>query len=170
MSQRFSLYRDLTVEENLEFFAGAYGLGGTDKSTAIAWASETVGLPGLHDRMVTEISGAVRQRLALACSIMHRPAVLFLDEPTSGVDPISRHRFWQLIHTLAGAGMAVFVTTHYLDEAAYCHRLGLMFEGRLIAAGTLAALRSSLSDERLETVEDVFMAYMARARLNRAAA
>ena len=170
MSQRFSLYQDLTIGENLEFFAGAYGLAGADKSRAIARASETVGLPALHDRMVTEVSGAVRQRLALACSIMHRPAVLFLDEPTSGVDPLSRQRFWRLIHTLAGAGMAVFVTTHYLDEAAYCHRLGLMFEGRLIAAGTLATLRSSLSDKGVATVEDVFMAYMARAHPGRAAA
>ena len=165
MSQRFSLYRDLTVEENLQFFAGAYGLAGIEKANAIAWASETVGLQDLHDRMVTEVSGAVRQRLALACSIMHRPAVLFLDEPTSGVDPMSRYRFWRLIHTLAGRGMAVFVTTHYLDEAAYCQRLGLMFEGRLVAAGTLDALCASFPGERLESVEDVFMAYIARERV-----
>ena len=90
-----------------------------------------VALAGLRDRLVTEVSGAVRQRLALACSIMHRPAVLFLDEPTSGVDP-SSHRFWRLIHVLASSGMTVFVTTHYLDEADHCHRLGLMFQGRLI--------------------------------------
>ena len=164
MSQRFSLYRDLTVAENLEFFAGAYALAGIEKSRAMAWAGETVGLATFHDRMVTEISAAVRQRLALACAIMHRPAVLFLDEPTSGVDPVSRHRFWRLIHALAGGGMAVFVTTHYLDEAAYCQRLGLMFEGRLIAAGTLAALRASLPGEPPASVEDVFMAYIARER------
>jgi ABC-2 type transport system ATP-binding protein len=164
MSQRFSLYPDLTVAENLEFFAGVYGLAGAEKSKAMAWAGETTGLPAFHDRMVAEVSGAVRQRLALACSIMHRPAVLFLDEPTSGVDPVSRHRFWRLIHTLAGAGMAVFVTTHYLDEAAYCQRLGLMFEGRLIASGMLDHLRASLLGERLESVEDVFMAYIARER------
>ena len=167
MSQRFSLYSDLTIEENLEFFAGAYGLAGAAKSEAIAWASETVGLPGLHDRLVSEVSGALRQRLALACSIMHRPAVLFLDEPTSGVDPLSRQRFWRLIHILAGAGMAIFVTTHYLDEAAYCHRLGLMFEGRLVASGTLAALRSALPGGHYGTVEDVFMAYIARAQPRR---
>jgi ABC-2 type transport system ATP-binding protein len=170
MSQRFSLYRDLTVAENLEFFAGVYGLAGADKSNAIDWASATVGLAGLDDRMVSEVSGAVRQRLALACSIMHRPSVIFLDEPTSGVDPISRHRFWQLIHTLASSGIAVFMTTHYLDEAAYCHRLGLMFEGRLIAVGTLDALRASLPGQRAEAVEDVFMAYMARERKHLAAA
>ena len=127
-----------------------------------------VGLGGLYDRMVIEVSGAVRQRLALACSIMHRPAVLFLDEPTSGVDPSSRYRFWRLIDALARSGMTVFVTTHYLDEATYCHRLGLMFEGRLIAAGTLETLRAAFPDKSLSTVEDVFMAYMAREQEHRA--
>lgn len=160
MSQRFSLYPDLTIAENLAFFAGAYGLAGDEKSQAVDWAGRMVGLAGLHDRVVSEISGAVRQRLALACSLMHRPAVLFLDEPTSGVDPSSRHRFWRLIHTLARGGMTVFVTTHYLDEAAYCHRLGLMYQGRLIASGTLASLRSSFAGKSLATVEDVFMAYI----------
>jgi ABC-2 type transport system ATP-binding protein len=164
MSQRFSLYPDLTIEENLHFFAGAYGLGGMEKRRALSWASDMVGLGGLHDRLVAEVSGAVRQRLGLACAIMHRPAVLFLDEPTSGVDPASRHRFWRLIHLLAKSGMAVFVTTHYLDEAGYCHRLGLMFEGRLIAAGTLEALRASIRGTSLATVEEVFMAYIARER------
>lgn len=164
MSQRFSLYPDLTIEENLAFFAGAYGLAGREKTQAIDWAGRTVGLAELHRRLVTEVSGAVRQRLALACSIMHRPAVLFLDEPTSGVDPSSRHRFWRLIHALASAGMTVFVTTHYLDEAAYCHRLGLMFAGRLIALGTLDALRATFPEQSLTTVEDVFMAYMVRER------
>jgi drug efflux transport system ATP-binding protein len=170
MSQRFSLYRDLTVDENLAFFAGAYGLAATEKSDAIAWASATVGLADHDDRMVSEVSGAVRQRLALACSIMHCPSVIFLDEPTSGVDPVSRRRFWRLIHTLASSGIAVFVTTHYLDEAAYCHRLGLMFEGRLIAVGTLDELRAGLSGERPGTVKDVFMGYMARERPRLAAA
>ena len=164
MSQRFSLYPDLTIGENLVFFAGAYGLAGAEKAQAIDWASRMVALAGLHDRLVTEVSGAVRQRLALACSIMHRPAVLFLDEPTSGVDPSSRHRFWRLIHVLARSGMTVFVTTHYLDEAAYCHRLGLMFQGRLIATGTLDALRDSFTDRSLMTVEDVFMAYIEQER------
>ncbi len=164
MSQRFSLYPDLTIAENLDFFAGAYGLAGTKKRLGMAWASDMVSLAGLHDRLVMEVSGAVRQRLALACAIMHRPAVLFLDEPTSGVDPLSRQRFWRLIHGLAGSGMTVFVTTHYLDEAAYSHSLGLMFEGRLIASGTLEALRASLPDKARGTVEDVFMAHIARER------
>jgi len=106
----------------------------------------------------------VRQRLALACGILHRPAVLFLDEPTSGVDPQARSRFWRLVNTLAAAGTAVLVTTHYLEEAAYCHRLGLMYEGRLIAAGDLAALRAGLPQDGLETIEDVFLAYIERER------
>ena len=162
VSQRFSLYPDLTIGENLDFFAGAYGLAGVTKKRAITWVSEMVSLTGLHDRQVTEISGAVRQRLALACGVMHRPAVLFLDEPTSGVDPLSRYRFWRLIHALAGAGMTVFVTTHYLEEADYCHRLGLMFEGRLIASGTVDALRAAFPGKPLGKVEDIFMAYIKR--------
>ena len=162
MSQRFSLYPDLTIGENLFFFAGAYGLGGTRRREEIAWASEMTGLAGLQDQLVRDISGAVRQRLALACSVMHRPLVLFLDEPTSGVDPTSRRRFWRLIHMLAGGGMTIFVTTHNLDEAAYCNRLGLMIQGRLVAIGDLATLKSDLGGEETTTVEDVFLAYIRR--------
>jgi len=169
MSQRFSLYPDLTVDENLAFFAGAYGLSGTSKLDAVAAAIEMAGLRGFGDHRTGEVSGAIRQRLALACSLMHRPAVLYLDEPTSGVDPSARHRFWRLIHGLAGTGMAVFVTTHYLDEAAYCHRLGLMYRGRLIASGDLDHLRSDLKDESAVTVEDIFMAHIARERRAEAA-
>lgn len=164
MSQRFSLYPDLTVGENLWFFAGAYGLAGKDRRAAMDAVAAKAGLGGVAERKVSEISGAVRQRLALACSVMHHPAVLFLDEPTSGVDPASRHRFWRLIHALASTGVTVFVTTHYLEEAAYCHRLGLMFEGRLIALGGLDELRANLAHARAETVEDVFLAYIARER------
>jgi len=162
MSQRFSLYPDLTVGENLFFFAGAYGLGGARRHEEIAWASEMTGLTGLEDQAVRDISGAVRQRLALACSVMHRPPVLFLDEPTSGVDPTSRRRFWRLIHMLAGSGMTIFVTTHNLDEAAYCNRLGLMIQGRLVAIGNMATLKSGLGGEETTTVEDVFLAYIRR--------
>ena len=164
MSQRFSLYHDLTVHENLAFFASAYGIKRRPAREAIAWASAVTGLHGLADESVSGLSGAVRQRLALACGILHRPAVLFLDEPTSGVDPQARSRFWRLVNTLAAAGTAVLVTTHYLEEAAYCHRLGLMYEGRLIAAGDLAALRAGLPQDGLETIEDVFLAYIERER------
>jgi ABC-2 type transport system ATP-binding protein len=165
MSQRFSLYPDMTIAENLSFFSGAYGLKGERRSAAIAWAKTMTGLAGLENRFLDEISGAVRQRVALAASLMHRPAVLFLDEPTSGVDPISRHRFWRLIRNLARAGMTVFVTTHYLEEAAYCDRLGLMFEGRLIAEGTLSRLRDGLPpNSPRQTAEDIFLGYIALAR------
>ena len=137
MSQRFSLYPDLSVDENLDCFAHAYGLKGDDARKRMAWVKGKTGLRSLARKRVARISGAERQRLALAASLLHRPSVLFLDEPTSGVDPLSRYRFWRLVKELATAGTTVLVTTHYLEEANYCDRLGLMFDGRLIAAGTL---------------------------------
>jgi len=164
MSQRFSLYPDLTVAENLAFFAGAYGLRGEARRSAMAWAIEMTGLEGTESRWVADLSGAQRQRLALACAVMHRPQVLFLDEPTSGVDPTSRQRFWELIQSLARGGMAVLVTTHYLEEARYCHRLGLMFQGRLIALGTLAELQVEAGVAAGAQMEAIFMAYMERER------
>ncbi len=164
MSQRFSLYPDLTVMENLEFFAGVYELSASARRAAMAWAVEMAGLQGLGLRKVNAISGAVRQRLALACSVMHRPRVLFLDEPTSGVDPLSRHRFWRLVHDLAGEGITAFVTTHYLEEAAYCHRLGLMFQGRLIGLGPLTQLREREGLPEASSVEDLFLHSIERAR------
>ena len=164
MSQRFSLYPDLTVTENLEFFAGVYELVASARTAALAWAVETAGLQGLGRRKVNAVSGAVRQRLALACSVMHHPRVLFLDEPTSGVDPLSRHRFWRLVHDLAGEGITAFVTTHYLEEAAYCHRLGLMFQGRLIGLGPLAQLREREGLPEESSVEDLFLHSIERAR------
>jgi ABC-2 type transport system ATP-binding protein len=168
MSQRFSLYPDMTIAENLSFFAGAYGLTGPSRDSQIAWAKTRTGLRGLEDRFLDEVSGAVRQRVALAASLMHRPQVLFLDEPTSGIDPISRHRFWRLIRTLARSGMTIFVTTHYLEEAVFCDRLGLMFEGRLIAEGRLDQLSSNLpADLPRETVEDVFLGYIAQEQRDR---
>lgn len=160
MSQRFSLYPDLTVGENLEFFAGVYGIRGVARAAAIDWAVETAGLHDIGDRRVGEISGAVRQRLALACSVMHRPRILFLDEPTSGVDPLSRHRFWRLVHELAAQGITALVTTHYLEEASYCHRLGLMFRGRFVGIGTLAELRDRSGLPESSGVEDVFLRYI----------
>jgi ABC-2 type transport system ATP-binding protein len=169
MSQRFSLYGDLSVSENLAFFARAYGLKRGVAREAIARASALTGLAGLEQQNVANLSGAVRQRLGLACSILHQPLVLFLDEPTSGVDPRSRYRFWRLVHTLATDGTTVLVTTHYLQEAAYCHRLGLMHEGRLIAEGDLAALRGNLPHQVPESVEAVFVAYIERERRPRPA-
>ncbi|WP_436639396.1 ATP-binding cassette domain-containing protein [Microbaculum sp. FT89] len=163
MSQRFSLYPDLTARENLNFFASAYGLRRRAARDAIGWASDMTDLAGVAERPVARLSGAIRQRLALACSLLHRPAVLFLDEPTSGVDPLARFRFWQLIGTVAAAGAAVIVTTHYLEEAVYCHRLGLMHEGRLIAHGDLPSLRAGLQGDVPTDVAGVFLGYIERA-------
>ncbi|EPH1732204.1 AAA family ATPase, partial [Pseudomonas aeruginosa] len=120
------------------------------------------GLDAGDPRMAGALSGALRQRLALACAVLHRPQVLFLDEPTSGVDPLSRHRFWALIRNLAAAGMTVVVTTHYLEEAAFCQRLGLMQRGRLIASGTLAALRAQADLAADAGVEAIFLAHLGR--------
>ncbi|WP_206456436.1 ATP-binding cassette domain-containing protein [Aurantimonas marina] len=164
MSQRFSLYPDLTVGENLSFFASAYGLSRRGAREAIGWAVAMTGLGGKRGEMVGRLSGAVRQRVALGCGILHRPTALFLDEPTSGVDPLARFRFWRLIRILAEEGMTVLVTTHNLEEAAYCHRLGLMDRGRLIATGDLPALRAHFPGRSLETPEDVFLAFMERER------
>jgi ABC-2 type transport system ATP-binding protein len=162
MSQRFSLYSDLTAAENMAFFASAYGLPRRARREAQAWAWKMTGLAGVGDRPAGRLSGAVRQRLALACSVLHQPAVLFLDEPTSGVDPESRFQFWRLIDALAQSGTTVLVTTHYMAEAAYCDRLALMRDGRLIAAGDLAGLRAGLGPEAPRSIEDVFLAYLER--------
>ena len=170
MSQRFSLYLDLTAAENLRFFASAYGLGGAQARTRIAWACEHTAFDPREPRLVASLSGAERQRLALACSILHEPAVLFLDEPTSGIDPAARYRFWWLIRSLAAGGMTILVTTHYLDEAAYCDRIGLMDRGRLIAAGNLGALRETLAGGAEVGVETIFVAALERAQTEEIAA
>jgi ABC-2 type transport system ATP-binding protein len=163
VSQRFSLFTDLSAQENLMFFARAYGVPEREMRAQIAWASGHAGLSGDTDGLVRNLSGAVRQRLALACAIVHRPKVLFLDEPTSGVDPLSRFRFWRLIAALAAEGVAVIVTTHYLEEATYCDRLGLMMDGRMIALGALQALKDELGLAEAR-VEDVFLGFIARER------
>lgn len=141
MSQRFSLYDDLTVAQNLRFFGGVYGLRGREAREREAWAVHMAGLEGKEGRLTGELPGGWKQRLALACAVMHRPRVVFLDEPTSGVDPISRRRFWRLIDEMSVEGITVFVTTHYLDEAEYCHRLALIHAGRLVALGTVSDLK-----------------------------
>jgi ABC-2 type transport system ATP-binding protein len=142
MSQRFSLYDDLTVAQNLRFFGGVYGLRGREAREREAWAVHMADLEGKEDRLTGELPGGWKQRLALACAVLHAPRVVFLDEPTSGVDPISRRRFWRLIDEMAASGVTVFVTTHYLDEAEYCHRLALIHAGRLVALGTVSDLKS----------------------------
>ncbi|MEW6354072.1 MAG: ATP-binding cassette domain-containing protein, partial [Pseudomonadota bacterium] len=151
MSQRFSLYEDMTVSENVEFFAGAYGVPREKLALRRDWALELAGLHGQETMLTRSLSGGVKQRLALACAVLHEPEVIFLDEPTAGVDPLSRRRFWELIYSLSDQGVTVFVTTHYMDEAEHCHTLGLLYYGRLIALGSPEALRSGMrAGEMLE--------------------
>ncbi|NLF07365.1 MAG: ABC transporter ATP-binding protein [Pirellulaceae bacterium] len=159
MSQKFSLYQDLTVEENINFYGGIYRIPPEKRKQRKEWVIEMAGLADHRRRPTAILSGGWKQRLALGCAILHEPPVVFLDEPTSGVDPISRRRFWDLIYELSGQGVTVFVTTHYMDEAEYCNRLGLIYRGRLIALGTPHELKSELArpDGRLPTLEEVFV-------------
>jgi len=149
MSQKFSLYLDLPVEENLLFFGGAYGLSGKALRDRTAEVLELTGLRGLGDATTGELPGGIRQRLALSCAVLHRPELVFLDEPTAGVDPSARRTFWRIIRDLAAAGTTVFVTTHYLDEAENCRRIGLMVDGRLVALDTPAALKRTWVPDRV---------------------
>jgi ABC-2 type transport system ATP-binding protein len=149
MSQKFSLYLDLPVTENLLFFGGAYGLSGKGLAMRAAEVLELTGIGALGDAITGELPGGIRQRLALACAVLHRPGVVFLDEPTAGVDPVARRTFWKLIRALAAEGTTVFVTTHYLDEAEYCRRIGLMVDGRLVALDTPAALKRTWVPDRV---------------------
>jgi ABC-2 type transport system ATP-binding protein len=141
MTQRFSLYDELTVRQNLNFFAGVYGLRGREKDERLAWAVEMAALAGKEDLVTRSLPGGWKQRLALACALLHRPRLVFLDEPTGGVDPISRRRFWGLIDDLSADGVTVIVTTHYLDEAERCDRIALMDAGRLVALGSVSELK-----------------------------
>jgi ABC-2 type transport system ATP-binding protein len=141
MSQKFSLYADLTVLENLRFYAGMYGVPAAELRGRIDWALEMAGLRGRESSLTGTLAGGWKQRLALGCAVLHRPPILFLDEPTSGVDPLSRRLFWELIQQMSSDGVTIFVTTHYMDEAEYCNRLALMNGGKLIALGTPTELK-----------------------------
>ena len=149
MSQKFSLYDDLTVEQNIDFFSGMYGIPKNRRDERKRYVLEMAGLAERRDTLTGVLSGGWKQRLALGCAILHNPPVLFLDEPTSGVDPIARQTFWALIREMAGAGHTIFVSTHYMDEAEYCHRLALMYRGRVIALGTPDELRTGLAARTL---------------------
>ena len=150
MSQKFSLYRDLSVEENLRFFGGIYRVPKNELAERMRFAINMAGLGGREKALVATLAGGWQQRLALGCAVLHRPPILFLDEPTSGVEPTSRRRFWDLIHSLAADGVSVLVSTHYMDEAEYCHRAALINQGRLIAIGSPDELkRTALGGELL---------------------
>jgi ABC-2 type transport system ATP-binding protein len=131
----------LSVVENLRFFGGIYGVKRADMAARLHFAVDMAGLTGREDALVATLAGGWKQRLALGAAILHRPAILFLDEPTSGVDPSSRRRFWDLIHTLSAEGVSVLVSTHYMDEAEYCHRIALIHRGQLVALGTPQELK-----------------------------
>ncbi len=149
MSQKFSLYPDLTVSENIALFAGLYGISAARLPERQRWIVEMAGLAGQEGRLTAELSLGWKQRLALGCAVLHEPAVLFLDEPTSGVDPLSRRRFWALINALAESGTTVMVSTHFLEEAEYCNRVALMNRGRLIALDRPAVLRAAMTEPLL---------------------
>ncbi len=142
MSQRFSLYEDLTVEENIRFYGGVYGLTSGKLKEQMEWVLQMAGLQGRERSLTKTLSGGWKQRLALGCAILHEPAIVFLDEPTSGVDPVSRRAFWELINQLSERGITVLVTTHYLEEAEYCNTIILINAGRLIASGSPKALKT----------------------------
>lgn len=154
MSQAFGLYRDLTVAENLRFYAGVYEIG-SETAERIDWALRVMRIGETRDRLAGTLSGGNKQRLALGCATMHRPPVVFLDEPTAGVDPAARRMFWQIIRELSAEGTTMIVTTHYMDEAERFDRLAMLSRGKLIAIGTPGEVRKSFGEN--VTLEDIFV-------------
>ena len=149
MSQKFSLYDDLTVEENIHFFSGIYGVPEALRAERRDYVLRMAGIEERRGTMTRLLSGGWKQRLALGCAILHDPPILFLDEPTSGVDPIARRAFWDLIYELSAAGRTIFVSTHYMEEAEYCHRLALMYRGRVIALGSPRELKDEMRSHHI---------------------
>ncbi|HEX9060977.1 MAG TPA: ABC transporter ATP-binding protein [Clostridia bacterium] len=160
MSQKFSLYEDLTIEENLDFYAGVYGL---DKATRDARKKELImmaNLEGKEKSLAGTLSGGWKQRLALGCALIHKPKLLILDEPTAGVDPVSRRTFWEIIHELSRQGITILVTTHYMDEAESCNIVGFIFNGKII---NIAPPQELIKKENVKNLEDIFIAYVEKA-------
>lgn len=153
MSQKFSLYNDLKIIENLRLFAGLYNVPKAQLQERIDWALEMSNLKDKEDMIVGSLPAGWKQRLALGCAVLHKPSVIFLDEPTSGVDPITRRQFWDVIYEMANEGVTVFVTTHYMEEAEYCNRLALIFRGKMVALGTPSALKHKSMKGELLLVE-----------------
>mgnify|MGYP000102446864 CR=1 FL=1 len=153
MSQKFSLYDDLTVRENIRFYSGLYRIPKEKKEERARWVINMAGLSERENSLTRELSGGWKQRLALGCSILHEPPILFLDEPTSGVDPVSRRNFWKLINTLSDKGVTVFVTTHYMEEAEYCDTLALIYRGRIVAQGSPGILKTEAMPEDVYELE-----------------
>jgi len=153
MSQRFSLYERLTVDQNIRFFGGIYGLDRARLDARRRFVIEMAGLAGREQTLAADLAGGWRQRLALGCAILHEPPIVFLDEPTGGVDPLSRREFWSLIDHLSASGVTVLVTTHYLDEAEHCHRVAIIHGGRLAAMGTTGELKRVFADRTIVEVQ-----------------
>jgi len=163
MSQKFSLYLDMTPYENIRFYLGIYNVPSKEWPERAKWALMTTRLNPVRNRLTRELPPGWRQRLALGCALLHRPEIIFLDEPTSGVDPISRRHFWHFIKQLTDQGVTVFVTTHYMDEARHCHRVVMINEGRIVADGTpREIIRGCLPDEPAADLNDAFLQLMKR--------
>ena len=154
MSQKFSLYDDLTILQNLGFFAGVYGVDAREREEKVRWVLAFAGLEGKENLVTGSLPGGWKQRVAFGAAILHEPSVLFLDEPTSGVDPLARRAFWRMINRLADAGTAILVTTHYLEESEQCNRLGFMAAGALAAEGSPSAIKSGQTGHVLEFIVD----------------
>jgi ABC-2 type transport system ATP-binding protein len=163
MSQKFSLYNDLTIHENIRFFGGVYNLSDNQLKDAEAKILEQMHLQDWRNRLTGSLPLGWKQRLALGCAVIHDPAIIFLDEPTGGVDPISRREFWEFIYRLAAGGKTIFVTTHYMDEAEYCNRLSIMYEGKIIALDTPTRLKMQY---HFEKIEDIFIHLVERGTSN----
>ncbi len=159
MSQKFSLFEDLTVDENLKFYAGVYDLPAEEFAAQREYVLTMADLVGREDELTRNLSVGWRQRLALGAATIHSPELLFLDEPTSGVDPVARRHFWDLLYDLANRGVTLFVTTHYMDEASHCHRLAFMYRGQLIAEGSPSEIRAAHApaDQGPSTIESAFV-------------
>ena len=171
MSQKFSLYGDLTVAENIALFASLYGVTGETLKQRTSWTLRMAGIEGQEQRLTAELPLGWKQRLALGCAVLHKPDILFLDEPTSGVDPLARRAFWDLIYDLSATGTTILVSTHYMEEAEYCNHLILMNRGRIIASGSPTELRETITPAEAATqgakggrpsLEDVFVSLVMR--------
>jgi ABC-2 type transport system ATP-binding protein len=162
MSQRFTLYGDLTVEENINFYGGIHGLSASVKEERKKWVTKMAGLIGRENSLTRELAGGWKQRLSLGCAVLHRPKILFLDEPTASVDPVSRKDFWDLIYILSEEGTTVFVTSHYMDEVERCHRLAILYSGKIIADGSPKELKKKFTGAEESTLEDVFLSAIKR--------
>jgi ABC-2 type transport system ATP-binding protein len=163
MSQKFSLYEDMTPFENIRFYLAVYGLPSKEWGDRIEWVLDMTQLQDVRNRITRELPPGWRQRLALGCALLHRPEILFLDEPTSGVDPVTRRNFWEFIKHLVQDGMTVFVTTHYIDEARNCDKIIMINEGRIVAAGSPSDIISEIFPERKKAdLNDVFIHLMSR--------